>query len=160
MEESKHYRLQYIKWVNQGDYVEYYTKLFCNEDPDVNVEFRERYSSLRKLHESLKKETNSINYPKFPDKKYFGNTEDKFLNRRFAELQSYFNTVLGSKDFSQLPTLKTWIKDLISTNSKIPPKETKKTEKILVNISGDNAIEKTVRNKSVKQNQGIIIIII
>ncbi len=48
----------------------------------------------------------------------FGNLEEKFLAERKIKLQHYFNTILGSKDFSKLNSLKNWIDDLINNHYK------------------------------------------
>lgn len=112
MEKAKNYRLKFIKYLIK-DHVDYQIKLICMEDGFLNVEFMDRYSSLKELHETFKKEANSINYPKFPGKKYFGNTDEKFLNQRQTALEHYFNTILGSREFSSLPSLKKWIDGLI-----------------------------------------------
>ena len=115
--ESKNYRMKFVKYL-KGDYVQYQIRLICIEDNSINVEFLERFSNLKDLHESFKKEANSINFPKFPPKKFFGNSDEKFLNQRMTALEHYFNTILGSKEFSNLPSLKKWIDGLIKKYNK------------------------------------------
>jgi hypothetical protein len=112
MESSKNYRLYFINYKKKGDHVQYLVRLNCLEDSSLNVEFFERYSSLKDLHEEMRNETNSVNFPKYPPKKFF-NMDGKFLNQRQTALQHYFNTILGSKEFSQLPSLKEWVSGLI-----------------------------------------------
>jgi hypothetical protein len=111
MEATKNYRLYFINY-KKRDHVEYFVRLNCLEDNSINVEFMERYSSLKELHDEMRKETNSVNFPKYPPKKFF-NLDEKFLNQRQSELQHYFNTILGSKEFSQLPSLRRWISGFI-----------------------------------------------
>lgn len=118
MEKPKVYKIQFVKWIKNGDHVEYLITLLCMDDQTINVEFNERYSTLRDLNELLRKEANSINFPKFPPKKLWGNTDEKFLNQRLTALQHYFNTILGSKDFSQLNSLKKWIEYIIKKHNK------------------------------------------
>jgi hypothetical protein len=117
MEKSKNYRLKFVKYV-KGEFVQYLIRLVCIEDTSINLEFLERYSTLKDLHESFKKEANSINFPKFPPKKFFGSTDEKFLNQRMTALEHYFGTLLGSKEFSNLATLKKWIESIIKKFNK------------------------------------------
>jgi len=133
MEKTKNYRLKFIKYV-KGEHVEYKIKLICMEDSKINVEFSDRYSNLKYLHETFKKEANSINFPKFPPKKYFGNTDEKFLNQRQTALEHYFNTILGSKEFSNIVSLRKWVESLIKKYDKNGSQEK--------DISQDNSIDK------------------
>lgn len=118
MENTRNYRLHFVNYKKSGDHVQYIVRLSCSEDTTINSEFLERYSSLKDLHDVLKKEANSINFPKFPPKKFFGNTDEKFLNQRQLGLQHYFNTIMGSRDFSHLPSLKAWIDSIIKKLTK------------------------------------------
>lgn len=118
MESSKHYRIIFKNFEITQGHVEYIINLISEKDSSINVEFKDRYSNLKDLHESLKKEANSINFPKFPPKKLFGNLDEKFLNERKIKLQHYFNTILGSRDFSQLSTLNKWIENLTKNHNK------------------------------------------
>ncbi len=113
----KNYRLKFIKYIKK-EHVEYQIKLICFEDSNINVEFAERYSNLKDLHDAFKKCANSINFPKFPPKKFFGNTDEKFLNQRQTALEHYFNTILGSKEFSNIPAIKKWVEGLIKKYDK------------------------------------------
>jgi len=118
MEKETNYRLQFVKHTKSGDHVEYVIRLICLEDSNISVEFLDRYSNLKKIHDVLKNEANSINFPKYPPKKFFGSTDEKFLNQRQTALNAYFNTILGSREFSKLPSLKKWILDLIKKYNK------------------------------------------
>jgi hypothetical protein len=109
MEKQKNYRIYFINYKKRGDHVEYIMRLNCIEDSRIFAEFAERFSSLKDFHDIMKKEANSTNFPKFPPKKFFGNTDEKFLNKRQTDLQHYFNDILGSKEFSLLPSVKSWI---------------------------------------------------
>jgi hypothetical protein len=117
MEKSKNYRLKFVKYI-KGDFVQYLIRLVCIDDTSINVEFLERYSTLKDLHESFRKDANSINFPKFPPKKFFGSTDEKFLNQRMTALEHYFGTLLGSKEFANLATLKKWVDGLIKKYNK------------------------------------------
>lgn len=133
--ESKHYKIIFKKF-EIGKHVEYTINLSCENDPSINIDFKDRYSNLKDLHEGFKKEANSLNFPKFPPKKLWGNTEEKFLAERKIKLQHYFNTILGSKDFMQLKTLNRWINDLINTYS--AKKNKNKSDDKLINIGNNN----------------------
>jgi hypothetical protein len=117
MDKSKNYRLKFLKYI-KNDHVDYQIRLICLEDDKINLEFLERYSAFKDLHEILKREANSMNFPKFPPKKFFGNTDEKFLNQRQTALEHYFNTILGSKEYSVLPSLRKWIDWLIHKYNK------------------------------------------
>jgi hypothetical protein len=115
----------------------------------------ERFSSLKNLHENFKKEANSINFPKFPPKKFFGSTDEKFLNQRQTALEHYFNTILGSKEFSNIPSLKKWVDEMIkkynrSSNIEKGKTFTNQIEKQEKNIQ---QIGRTDSNSGANQNQ-------
>jgi hypothetical protein len=114
MERDKNYKLYFINYKKRADHVDYIIRLNCLEDSRLFAEFSERYSTLKDLHDALKKETNSSNFPKFPPKKFFGNTDEKFLNKRQTDLQHYFNDILSSREFRQLPSLKAWLDNIIN----------------------------------------------
>jgi hypothetical protein len=154
MESNKHYRIIFKNFEITGGHVEYVINLICEKDSSINVEFKERYSNLKDLHETLKKEANSINFPKFPPKKLFGNLDEKFLNERKIKLQHYFNTILGSRDFSQLSSLNRWIEGLIKNHNKYNKDNSKidgKTNNQNDNNQGQNQANKN--NKLIPGNQ-------
>jgi hypothetical protein len=133
-------KLRFTKWVKSEDHVEYQIKIISTKDDNLNVDFNQRYSSLRDLHDVLRKEANTSKFPKFPPKKYFGNTDERFLNQRMAALDHYFNQVF--EDFSHLNQLKKWIDDKI----------TKCTVK---KVAKEN-IAKDVNINAIKKNQPIV----
>jgi len=151
MESNKHYRIIFKNFEIFSGHVEYVINLICEKDNSINVEFKDRYSNLKDLHEALRKEANSINFPKFPPKKLFGNLDEKFLNERKIKLQHYFNTILGSRDFSQLTTLNRWVEGLIKKYNKTNKDNLKQEGKmnIINEVNYPN-----VGNKSSKSNQG------
>ena len=137
MESSKHYKIIFKKFEDQSGHVEYTINISCENDSSINLEFKDRYSRLKDLHEAFKKEANSLNFPKFPPKKLFGNLDDKFLLERKIKLQHYFNTILGSKDFSKLKTLNKWIEDLVNVQNK-SSKDLNKSDDKLTSTSDNN----------------------
>jgi len=158
MEKPKNYRLKFVKYIKK-DHVDYLIRLICLEDDKINFEFLERYSVFKDLHESFKKEANSINYPKFPPKKIWWNTEEKFLNQRQTALEHYFNTILGSKEFNNLSSIKMWIEGLISkyhrtnyTTATVKPIEDKP---IIPNLSRQTTNEAYPQLSSTKQGINI-----
>jgi len=150
MESNKHYRIIFKNFEISQGHVEYIVNLISEKDNCINVEFKERYSNLKELHESLKKEANSINFPKFPPKKLFGNLDEKFLNERKIKLQHYFNTILGSRDFSQLSTLNKWIESLLKNYNK--NKDSQKQEGKITKANDSNQSLNNI-NKNTKLNQ-------
>lgn len=135
METTKHYKIIFKKFEIIDGHVEYLINISCENDSSINIDFKDRYSRLKDLHESFKKEADSLNFPKFPPKKLFGNMEEKFLLERKIKLQHYFNTILGSKDFSQLKSLNSWIDGLIKNYLK---SNKNKSDDKLVNIKDNN----------------------
>ena len=66
----------------------------------------ERYSELLNLHNAMSKEAK---LPSFPPKKFFGNTDEKFLAQRQLGLNEYYEIITSSHIYSNLPSFKTWI---------------------------------------------------
>jgi DNA-binding Lrp family transcriptional regulator len=158
---TKNYRLKFVKYFKR-EHVEYVIRLICIEDDKINVEFLERYSTLKDLHEILRKEANSINFPKFPPKKYFGNTDEKFLNQRQTALEHYFNTILGSKEFSTVYSLKKWIESLIikynktSTNS--PVQKAPEDRPSVLNVPRPSTLDNITSQPTAPKNGKFILI--
>ena len=110
MENPPNVKIQVVTYKKEEDLVRYQIKITSQDDPSLNAEFYERYSSLHKLHEALKKEANNLsNFPKFPPKKFFGTTDERFLNQRQLGLQTYFDAITRTEDFVNLPSFKKWI---------------------------------------------------
>ena len=110
--------IQFLTWTIQGSHVEYHINLFNDK---IIAEFTQRYSSLRDFHEALKLESKDPNFPKFPPKKFFGNTDKTFLNQRKVGLQHYFSCILN-KEFAHLKIVKNWVSDIFKKYGK--PKTT------------------------------------
>ena len=110
MESNSNYKLLIINHKKTDDHIEYQIRINYLKN-DISIDFFERYSNLKTLHDNLRKETSAQNFPKFPPKKFFGSTDEKFLNQRQTELNSYFEQIFNSNEFSQLPSLKKWIED-------------------------------------------------
>ena len=113
--ENTNLNIQFISWALHGDHVEYQIHLFNDK---LSAEFTQRYSSLRDFHEALKNEAKDPNFPKFPPKKFFGNTDKQFLNQRMVGLQHYFSCILSSKDFSNLKSVRNWVNDVVKKHGK------------------------------------------
>jgi hypothetical protein len=148
MEKNKNYRLKFVKYL-KGDYVQYLIRLMTIEDISIGIEFYERFSTLKDMHEVFKKEANSINFPKFPPKKFFGSTDEKFLNQRMTALEHYFNTILGSKEFANMPSLKKWVEAMFKKHYKGINQEGQGKSNGLSNDKIEkNTVNKTVRSDS------------
>ena len=72
-----------------------------------SIIINERYSELLNLHNLMSKEAK---LPPFPQKKYFGNTDELFLVQRQNNLNSYYNTIISNDKFVNLPSFKSWLK--------------------------------------------------
>lgn len=157
--ETKQYKIIFKKFEVINGHVEYTINLSCENDLTINFDFKDRYSKLKDLHDSFKKEADSMNFPKFPPKKLWGNLEEKFLSQRRIQLQHYFNTILGSKDFYNLKSLNNWINELMSTYHKpLPNKNEKKSSDKIPDLSKSSDQSNPTINKSAyspKNNIGI-----
>ncbi len=71
-----------------------------------SIIIKERYSELLNLHNAMSKEAK---LPNFPPKKYFGNTDENFLNQRQLSLNEYYEIITSSHIYSNLPSFKSWI---------------------------------------------------
>jgi len=155
-EESRHFKIIFKKYELKDGVVNYLINLSSENDSSINLDFKDRFSRLNDLHEAFRKEADSLNFPKFPPKKMFFNTEEKFLAGRKVKLQHYFNTILGSKDFSRLKSLNVWIDDLIKKYNKSSKSldksenETNKSNKNLPNLK--KSIENSQGNANGKSN--------
>jgi hypothetical protein len=133
MEKIIKYNLVIVNHFKGKDYVEYIIQLIETNNPNNVIEFRERYSSLLNLHNSLEKEANSKNFPKFPPKKYFGNLNEDFIIKRQKDLNVYFKTIFENQNFFNLKSLQNWIKNIINSNKpKIQKKENIKNNSIKI----------------------------
>jgi len=98
----------------------------------------ERYSELLNLHNAMSKEAK---LPNFPPKKYFGNTDEKFLNQRQLNLNEYYDIITSSHIYSNLPSFRNWIFSKFK-NIKIEKKEVFK-----YNVLDDISQEKKRQDK-------------
>jgi len=160
MESNDDYKIIIINHKINNNHGEYLLRLL-NHDKIV-VEFYERYSNLKNLHDNLRKESMSNSFPKFPPKKFFSNTEEKFLNQRQTELNSYFELVFKNKDYANLPSLKKFINVSINkygvnikttnnennNNNNINNKNNENNNNNNENIINTNSIENKNENKT------------
>ncbi len=157
MEPNRNYNIFIVNHKKTEDHVEYLIKI---NYLDKTFEFYERYSNLKTLHDNLRKETTSQNFPKFPPKKFFGSTDEKFLNQRQTELNSYFEQIFHSNEFSQLPSLKRWIdeafKKYAKEGTKIKENQIPTSQLINTNIQPEKIIIK--KNNQINENNNKAII--
>lgn len=128
---SANFNIHFLKHFFIGEKVYYQILLYSKDDDSLRVEFSERYSELDKIHEKFREDSKSKNYPKFPPKKFFGSTDEKFLNQRLSSLQAYFSNILTHKEFSQLKTVKLWICEVFKKNYKPPVKSQDKKSDVI-----------------------------
>ena len=98
----------------------------------------ERYSELLNLHNAMSKEAK---LPNFPPKKFFGNTDEKFLIQRQLGLNEYYEIITSSHIYSNLPSFKSWI------FSKFENINLEKKEIFEYNVSDDISQEKILQDK-------------
>lgn len=134
--ESNTYSVKITNHLKTKDYVEYEINLVSNTNPNFHIKFYERYSKLKVLHDQLRKETTATNFPKFPPKKFWGSTDEKFLAQRQTELNVYLNALFSSNEFSNLPSLQKWIKEAIAHHKKTEEKAA--AQKVAENKENDN----------------------
>jgi hypothetical protein len=65
--------------------------VFGNNEQAVVIQ--KRYNEFFKLNKALKKVHRFSNLPKLPKKKWFGNTDPDFVQRRFRKLEFYLNSL-------------------------------------------------------------------
>lgn len=113
------FHIQFVKYTLEKGVALYTIDIISKEDASFSVNFKERYSVLEIFHDKFKKEASKIgNCPSFPEKKMFGNTDPEFLSKRLNSLQSYFSTILKSKEFSNLKVVKEWIYEIFKVHYK------------------------------------------
>ena len=86
-------------------------------DDDISFTVQKRYSELKTMHDSLRRETNSNSFPKFPPKKFFGIYTEEFLKKRQQDLDAYFQAICKSSEFSKLPSFVKFIDDCLKSQN-------------------------------------------
>ena len=119
-------------------------------DDDISFTVQKRYSELKTMHDSLRRETNSNSFPKFPPKKFFGVQNEDFINKRQQELNLFFEGICSSKEFMELPTFKKFI-DSFAKNIKDKKMNAEKKEKKNTNILKKKMSDKTKLNPIVEK---------
>ena len=120
------------------------------EFPDGSTyDLTRRYSELKSFHDLLRRETNSNSFPKFPPKKFFGYSNEEFINKRQQELNAFFDGIC--KDFSDLKSFKSFIetckKDMKKQKKTIEPKEEKKVSNVLKKKMSEKTMIDALREK-------------
>lgn len=118
------YKINVTNHSKQGDHVEYLIRITSSDEPNLSIEFLERYSNLKSLHDKLRSEhTSSSLFPNFPPKKFFGSTDSKFLIQRQSDLNSYFNEIYKSTVLYNLPSYQKWIEFILKKYLNTAPKD-------------------------------------
>lgn len=124
------YKISVTSHNKSEDHVEY-TIAVTHLSEGTTYTFSERYSNLKVLNDLMKKEATSAgNFPKFPPKKFFGSTDEKFLNQRQQELNTYFEEISNNPEYSNLPSLKKFLEENLKKAKpvQVKKKESKKIE--------------------------------
>lgn len=88
----------------------YYTIQVQNLQTNEIWEFKSRYSIMRDVHKDIVATLKDDSHlPKFPRKRWFGNTDVPFITQRQKELQHYFSTLTLLFDIEQIPPLKSFL---------------------------------------------------
>ena len=106
------YKVQFIKHMGNGDYVEYLIKISA-PTPNISFHIQDRYSSMRSFSSDLKKTLNKKSYdgyPNFPPKKIFGNKSEQFLNQRMNSLQVFFANIFKDSSICNSDFVLNWFK--------------------------------------------------
>ena len=96
-------------------HVSYYLKI--ESDDGISFSIPKRYSELKILNDLLRKETNSNAFPKFPPKKFFGFNSEEFIRKRQVELDTYFQAICNSPDFSKLNSFVKFVEDCLKSQN-------------------------------------------
>ena len=99
---SKKYIIKVTDHSKVDGHVGYYLKIEIDNISSIVI--LKRYSELKILNDSLRKETSSNIFPKFPPKKFFGYNSEEFIKKRQQELDIYFQSICSSQDFCKLPS--------------------------------------------------------
>ena len=109
-----------------------------------------RYSELKTFHDSIRRETNSNSFPKFPPKKFFGKSEE-FITKRQQELSAFFEGLCNSNEFINLPSFTKFIENCKKTMREnkvaVEKKEEKKNTDILKKKMSDRTTIDKIREK-------------
>lgn len=125
-----------------------YNLLF--ELPDgKSFKVSKRYSELKTLNDALRRETNSNSFPKFPPKKFFGYSNEEFVNKRQQELNVFFEGICN--DFSNLKSFIAFVnsckKGMKDNIISVEAKEEKKDAAFLKKKMSDKTTIDAIREK-------------
>jgi len=112
------YKIKIVGYIKKDDHIEYTINI---EKDNIIITFSERYSKLKILNDLMKNEAKSNRFPKYPPKFYFKKEDEKLLNKRQKDLQSYFEII--NKEFSHLKSLNLFIEENIRKYRPINPKK-------------------------------------
>lgn len=75
-------------------------------NPSPSFVVYRRYRDLRKMHEALEKEMQETALPPFPAKKWLGNKTKSFIQKRTADLKTYFKRLMLVKGIGHSQSLR------------------------------------------------------
>jgi len=108
-----------------------------------SFKFQRRYSSLRGLHEQLKRTLKNL--PHFPPKKLFGNKNPAFIESRKNQLQEYLSALVNIPDTSS----NSYFKEFFSPLDKVPLSSTLQTAQPAAKVASPHLdhISKELKSK-------------
>ncbi len=85
MKKQCKYIIKFINAKNEDGTVWYTIQVFNAKD-DESWTFRDRYSEMRMIHEKCMATDKKNDLPEFPHRKWFGNTNEDFIQKRKKQL--------------------------------------------------------------------------
>ena len=112
---SKKYIIKVTDHSKVDGHVGYYLKIEIDNISSIVI--LKRYSELKILNDSLRKETSSNIFPKFPPKKLVGYNSEEFIKKWQQDLDIYFQSICSSQDFCKLPSFIKFIEDCFKSQN-------------------------------------------
>ena len=112
---AKKYIVRVTNHSRADGHVGYHLKIQIDNNPDFLVS--KRYSELKLLNDLLRKETSSNSFPKFPPKIFFGFNSEDFVRKRQQELDTYFQIICSSPEFSKLTSFVRFIEECLKSQN-------------------------------------------
>lgn len=98
---SRYFTLKISKWLVVESHIEYFI-LWSSPKLELTGSAQKRYNEILELHKILSKIVSPARLPKFPSKNYLKiltKIDEKALNRRKSQLESYFSHIINDPAF-------------------------------------------------------------
>eukprot|EP00826_Nyctotherus_ovalis_P009556 TRINITY_DN12528_c0_g1_i7.p1 TRINITY_DN12528_c0_g1~~TRINITY_DN12528_c0_g1_i7.p1 ORF type:complete len:260 (+),score=58.82 TRINITY_DN12528_c0_g1_i7:125-904(+) len=158
--EKRGYTMKFVKYEIEQGYVEYSVNV-VSKDRRENFTIKDRYSSMRNYWKRLTSNFRKRVPSNFPAKKWFGNKNPLFIQRRMEELESYFNHLFTDSKLNDSLITKTYfeekkvetkarkLREELKIHTIKIPEETRDKELTTANSSSQNSVERNLRNIAV-----------